>query len=981
MDTGTDAQLMRGERRIISVLFADIVGSTAHINTLDPEDAQDFLDEILHRMIENVHAHGGSITQTLGDGVMAVFGAPAPNEDHALCACLAGMAIRDSLETRGKDGARVRIGIHSGPAIIRWGGNDFGRELKSVGSTVHVAARIEKMCPENSVAISSVTSGLTAASLKSRKLGQVRDAADTVSVVELIGVKAQQNADRRIRGRTPNRLVGRNAELIEISRVIRATQDGRSGDVAFVGEAGLGKSRLAHEVQVRAIRANVACETIRGFAANTATPFAALRPLALRLLGRESEADAGPVFDRLRDHGLDRRAVLGLLALAGRAVEEDPEWIALSASDRNRAIVDGGTRALLSLARSQPLLLIVEDIHFLDNETISFIRNIGHLRSETSFGLVATTRPEKHEFVRSICSRVVDLSPLEPAAARKLAEAEIGAALADEQDSRHALVDAVVSRAGGIPLALEEFARTIRAARDGRSLRQSMPISMENAFNTRLGQLSNEARGLAQAASVLGGEFDLKILLETADIAPSAFSKHLAGLIDQRFLELVDEGSARFSHQLMQETCYAFTAKAQRQTLHAAAHRASLASTDPRHRVSQELARHALGAGERQQALKHLWDACAEAMGRAAIQSVVSLYRQAKAVCNDIGPSADLDAAKFTLLVFDAFQQLGEQEELAEALDQAKGAMLAAKNARGAVQAEIHLAMTHWIGGRHKQGLICAQRARESAGEFLPLQVYAEFTLANLEFANGFAFESTARFRQLIASLAGELATTRFGIAISIPGSMARAFASWYLCYIGGFEEAERYQSELAASAQQLDHQYSRLLGLTALGFIKLRSGTPNEAVETLSVAHELCWSGDFHGREPCISAWYAQALLEQGRIGLAQSVLARSVARGNYEKIRNVNRYYVRETQAKVHARLGDLEAALASAQEAIDVAESNYDPIHLAHGRYVKAQIHVARAEHDQARQELDLGAEAAERLGLTVLSTSIAQMVAAL
>lgn len=980
MDTGTDAQLVRGERRIISVLFADIVGSTDRITALDPEDAQEFLDQIIHRMIENVHAHGGSVTQTLGDGVMAVFGAPAPNEDHALCACLAGIAIRDSLEKAGKsDAARVRVGIHSGPAIVRWGGNDFGRELKSVGSTVHVAARIEKMCPENSVAISSVTSSLAAAPVKSREIGQVRDAGDNIAVAELLSIKQKDAADRRIRGRVPNRLAGRRTESTEISRIIRATQDGRSDSVALIGEAGFGKSRLVHEAHVRAVRANVACETIRGFAANTATPFAALRPLALRLLGREPTQPDNQ-FDRLRDHGLKHREGLGLLALAGRAIEDDPEWRTLSATDRNRAIIDGAARALIALARGGPLLLIVEDIHFLDNETILFLRNIGYLQSEYPFGILAATRPERLDLARTICRRVVELAPLEPAAARKLAEAEMGAAAGEDDASRSAMIDAVVSRAGGIPLALEEFARTIRTAHEGRGLRQGMPITLENAFNTRLGQLSNDQRALAQAASVLGGEFDLDVLRATAGAVQPAFSKNLSALVEQRFVELVDDTSARFAHQLMQETCYAFTAKAQRQTLHASAHKASLASTDPRHRVHQELARHALGAGETSQGLKHLWEACVEAVGRAAINSVVSLYRQARAICADIGPDADLEAAKFALVVFDAFQQLGEQEELVEPLEAAQRAMLAVNNPRGALQAEIHLAVAHWIAGRHQQGLVCAQKARAGAGEHLPLQIYADFTLANLEFANGQVVESTSRLRELIASLGGQMATARFGIAISIPGAMARAFASWYLCYLGAFEEAERYQRELAESAQQLDHQYSRLLGQTALGYIKLRSGRPKEAIETLSLAQESCWSGDFFGLEPCISAWYAQALLEAGRIGLAQAVITRSLKYGSHNKVRNVNRYYVHETNAKVQASLGELDDALGSISEAIAVAESNYDPIHLAYGRFTKAQIHIARGEKERALAELQASAADAERLGLTPLAESIAQVRAA-
>lgn len=981
MESGADAELMRGERRIVSVLFADIVGSTERISTLDPEDAQEFLDEILHRMIENIHAHGGSVTQTLGDGVMAVFGAPTSNEDHALCACLAGIAIRESIDKSNAKAARVRVGIHSGPAIIRWGGNDFGRELKSVGSTVHVAARIEKMCPENGVAISNVTLGLAAATVKSRKIGRVRDAADNVTVLELVSLKPQGGSvDRRIRGRSPNRLVGRRAELTEINRIIAACLEGRSSALAFVSEAGIGKSRLAHEAELRAIRANVSSEVINGFAANVATPFSALRPFALRFVGGDLNAERA--LERLRQRGFGRRESLGLLVLAGGAADNDEEWKALGAGERNRALIDGGVQALLARARAGPLLLIVEDVHYLDNETAAFLRNVETLQKEAPFALVATARPERLDFVRGICGKVVELRPLAPAPARKLAESEIGALAGDRDDARRsAMVDAVVSRAGGIPLALEEFSRMLRAAQSGHGFRHDMPISVENAFNTRLGQLPSDARALAQAASIFGSDFDLELLRATAGLAPPVFAKSLSALVDQRFIELLDDTSARFSHQLMQENCYTFTAKSQRQILHRAAHSASLTSRDPRHNVSQELARHALGAGDHAKALQHLWHACIEAIDRAALRSVAPLYARAKAVCDELGPAGDLEAAKFTLLVFDVFQQLADQEELVGALEAAKRTTRISQNERGAVQAEVHLAVCHWIAGRHQKGLVCAQEGLRGAGDFLPLQSYAEFTLANLEFANGFVLESTARLRRLIELLTGDLATARFGATISVPGAMARAFASWYLCYIGEFAEAERYQRQLAESAKKLDHTYSRLLGQVAYGFMKLRSGDAKEAAKGLSIAHEACWEGDFHGLEPCISSWYAQALLELGRIGQAQAVLERSIANGNHERIRNVNRYSIWEAQAKLQLSLGNFDAALSAADEAMRVAQENYDPIHASYGAFIKGVVHAARDETEQAQVAWKACSDEATRLNLTPLAAQARAKLAAL
>lgn len=977
---GKAAELALGERRIVTVLFADIVNSTERIAELDPEDAQDFLDNVLHRMIEHVHAHGGLVAQTLGDGLMAVFGAMGAREDHALAACRAGIAIRDDPEgpRRGKGPVSVRIGIHSGPAVMRWGGNDFGRELKSVGATAHLAARIEKLCPENGVAISSVTLALAARSVDTSPLMPLRGQGYDLEVLELAGL-GSEGAEPRIRGRAPNRLAGRQSELGEINAVVRAVQDGAADSIAIVGEAGLGKSRLVHEVELRAVRANISCETIRALASNTATPFAPWRPLASRLLRQEGLSGEEGVHRLMQQLGLSRRESLGFLSLAGRALDEDEEWRALQGRERKRAIVGGFLRALMEHAEQGPFLLIVEDLHFFDSESLGLLKRLAAAQASKPFALVATARPERMNFAVGIVNRILELSPLDPAAARKLAASELEASGAVEADRQGAMIDAIVSRAGGIPLAIEEFARMLSAARAEHGFSQSMPISVENAFHARLRQLSMPARALAEAASVLGGDFEISLLAKAAPLREDEFEGALGELVEQRFLETADGATARFAHQLMEETCYAFTARGTRRALHLAAHAAMLEAPEAR-RLNQELARHALGGEEIAQGLKHLWDACVEAIGEASLHSVVALYRQARAVCADAGPAAELEQAKFALLVFDAFQQLGEQEELVAALEAAKAALTKAGARRGAVQAEIHLAMAHWIGGRHKLGLECAERALAEAEG--PLQTYGEFTLANLEFADGQALKATARLRALIKALSGELATTRFGASISIPGAMARAFASWYLCYVGAFEEAERYQRELAESAQALDHQYSHILAMTALGYIRLRRETYDAAIETLSVAHELCWSGDYHGLEPCISAWYALALIERGRLAQAQAVVRRSLQHGNHEKIRNCNRYYIREAEARLHASLGEYEAALAVIEEALQVALGNEDPIHTAYGRLAKAEILLKKGGDDvreRARADIEAALAVARERGMTPLEAEAGQALA--
>jgi class 3 adenylate cyclase/tetratricopeptide (TPR) repeat protein len=1008
MERKREAELERGERGVISVMFVDIARSTEHVADMTPDEAQDFLDGALDLMIENLHVHGGFVVKTLGDGVMAVFGAPVPSEEHALRACLAGIAIRDAFLRDGRHPAQIRVGIHSGPAVIKWRDNDSGRELNSVGSTVHIAKRIEEMSPVGSIATSATTTELASASMQTRRLGviQPRDRnGGEVVVLELIDIHPDDNVDKRFIGRAPNQLVGRQSEMKLVAELIGAVHERRSSAMALVAEAGMGKSRIAYEASVRCVRANIACETLRGLAVNSDTPFSTLRPLIARLLGRDEVVNADALVVRLRAWGLTEVEALGVMALLNNGALENDLWRSLATHERQRAIVDGAAKVLTAHTAVAPLLLIVEDLHFIDRETASFLRSLKTQVEEHKVGLLVTARPEFGEEARALCGNVVDLGPLEPEHAQRLANIELSASTPDQRTAGRArLVDAIVARAGGSPLAVEEFSRMALSAPSPELFQaQTLPVGLENVFDSRLGALSVEARTIVQAASVLGGQSELQMLRRIAGLDEVEFDRGLARLLDHRVLEIADVASARLSHQLMQEACYAGIPRTHRQQLHRTAYDVLKSSADLHHCTDQELARHALAAGDRSTALQHLSKAILQAISNAAIHSVAALYRKAKAICDDIGADAAIEGATLTILVFGAFHLLGEQEELIAALEEAKTTMARIGGARGAVEADIHLAMAHWISGRYREGLECAKRASgQVAPEDVPLAAYSAFALANLEFANGAPRAAVARLRQLIVLLSDELEMTRFSALINgpgamapgplimararpdgagrsylrtmmrVPGAMALAFASWYLADVGEFEEARLCVDGVTRIADELDHEYTRLLACIARGLLALRTGNANEAATDFEEARRICLAGDYCGLEPSVSAWCAEALLAIGRVGRAQTVLAESFALGNHEKIRNVARYLLYASKAQLCVRLGDLDDALAVIEQAIGIAEANGDPVHRAHGLFERALIRLLRDEGEAAEADLVECCADAKRMGLAPLAS---------
>jgi class 3 adenylate cyclase len=247
---------LEGERKQVTVLFADLKDSTELIRGLDPEAAQQLLDPALHRMMDAVHRFEGTVNQVLGDGIMALFGAPIAHEDHALRACYAALAMQAAMRsyteevrhTRGLE-LRMRVGLNSGEVVVRAIGNDLHMDYSAVGETTHLAARMEQLATPGSSRLTAATLRLVEGVVQVTALGPVpvKGLGEPVEVFELVGASRLR---RRLqaaaaRGLTP--FVGRQQELEVLHQALTRAKTGHGQVVALVGEAGVGKSRLVHE--------------------------------------------------------------------------------------------------------------------------------------------------------------------------------------------------------------------------------------------------------------------------------------------------------------------------------------------------------------------------------------------------------------------------------------------------------------------------------------------------------------------------------------------------------------------------------------------------------------------------------------------------------------------------------------------------------------------------------------------------------------
>src|SRR6266851_1041483 len=252
----TTRSALEGERKQVTVLFADLKGSTELIRDLDPEAAQTLLDPALQRMMDAVHRYEGTVNQVLGDGIMALFGAPVAHEDHAVRACYAGLAMQATMrryaeEVRRSHGLemQIRVGLNSGEVVVRAIGNDLHMDYSAVGQTTHLAARMEQLAPPGSIRLTAATLRLAEGLVQVTALGQfpVRGLSEPVEVFELVGASAIRRRLQARAARGLTRFVGRQQEVTALQQALERAGTGHGQVVAVVGEAGVGKSRLVYE--------------------------------------------------------------------------------------------------------------------------------------------------------------------------------------------------------------------------------------------------------------------------------------------------------------------------------------------------------------------------------------------------------------------------------------------------------------------------------------------------------------------------------------------------------------------------------------------------------------------------------------------------------------------------------------------------------------------------------------------------------------
>ncbi len=637
----------REERKLVTVLFCDLVGSTAIAEGLDPEEYRDLLEEYMALAFREIYAVEGIVNTLAGDGLMALFGAPIAHEDAPHRAVRAALAIRDALTAfnaerpRGALELRVRIGIHTGPVVVGTVGNDLKMDYTAVGDTTNLAARLQTAAHPGTILISHATHRLIRDAFVTELAGPftVKGKREPVVAYEVLGESdATPMAIAEARGLTP--LVGRTVQLEQLRLCHARAGEGLAQVVAIVGDAGSGKSRLIYEF-THGLQGDVAVMEARCSALSQNIPYAPMIAMLRQYFGLTPGAPArtacAKVMDRLAELA-DAPEMLHPHLCRLLAVHDDAE-AGVPPEEQRQETFEAVSKLVALTSRIRPVVMVIEDLHWMDDASREMINLAVGRMHDARVTLVVSHRPEYQPAWRPNAALTrLHLGALPDADVREILRAVAGGRLPT------ALEERILDKAEGNPFFAEEITRSLVDAgyllRGDDHIRLTRPVAeigipdtVQELIGARLDRLGPHAKRVAQVAAVLGRQFhraQVGELLagEGIDVARELERLERRGIIHRKHMLSPEE--YRFGESLVQEVAYEALLLKERRQLH---ERIGLLleregdSGDPA-RVAL-LAHHFSRSDNRQKAIQALIRAAHHAETLPSYSAAVAFYRQA----------------------------------------------------------------------------------------------------------------------------------------------------------------------------------------------------------------------------------------------------------------------------------------------------------------------------------------------------------------
>jgi class 3 adenylate cyclase/tetratricopeptide (TPR) repeat protein len=891
---------MRGERRTVTMLFADIQGSTAAAEHLDPEEWAEIVNGAFEHLIAPVYRYEGTLARLQGDAILAFFGAPIAHEDDPIRAVHAGLEMLGSIRGYADDVRRrtdvpiaVRVGINTGLVVVGEVGSDLRVEYTALGDAINVAARMEQSADPGTVRITEHTASLLGDTFELTEIGpvEVKGRTDPVTALRVDAVAAELAPDV---GATP--LLGRDREQRELHATLERLIAGVGGVVTIVGEAGIGKSRLLAAMREEAAGAFTVADTCdapgelawmeghcRSF--DTGVPYAPFLDLAAHWLDLAGFTDDA-VFERIsevvtRARGEpDADMATFLTHVTGAPLPEEGRALvaALETPALHAKTTDAIVTYLEAEAARRPLVIVLDDLHWADALSLGLAERLIASSERAPITLVLTLRPVREEpawrlvetATREAAHRhtAIELDALEATAADALLELLLGDHTIAPEDRQR-----ILERADGNPLFVEELAGSIETGSTS-----EVPTSLAGLLTARLDRLDDDGRLVAEIAAVVGREFEpdaVAVLVEGADVDAALRGLVRHGVLTER--RRLPRPLFAFRHALIQEAAYSTVLLRDRRELHGRLAR-HLEGTHPE--APHEIARHHLASGDPAAAFPWLVEAGMRASRAMSLAEAIRLFTTA---LDHVPEDADPDK------VANVHLGLGEAFSLVPDLDQASAAYQSlAEFGRASGRPSLEVQALNRLG-------------------FNAATIGADFAAAN-EYLNG---------ARAVAEEAGD----ELGLAEYHMNACFVAVAE------GQVERAIEHDIETARLGAAQGVEEIRVAGLVRRAMNLITSAQFGEADEALAEARR---AAEAIGAEESVAllAGHGEAILHERTGDLARSL---ELMTAGVTTLERYGSFYTAVTQShagRVALWLGDIETSLGLLADTLRTGERQGQP-----------------------------------------------------
>jgi tetratricopeptide (TPR) repeat protein len=793
---------------------------------------------------------------------------------------------------------QIRVGLNSGEVVVRAIGSDLHMDYTAVGQTTHLAARMEQMAMPGSIVITPAVLGLAEGYVQVKSLGPVavKGLSAPLEVYEVLGAGPVRTRLQAAAARGLTRFVGRDTELEAVRQAFERARTGQGQVVALVGEPGVGKSRLVYECTRSHRTQGWRLLESRSVSYGKATGYLPVIAL-LKAYGQiDDRDDTRSVRAKMTGQVLTLDAALqdtlpALLALL-EVLPADSPFRSLDPPQRRQRTLAALKRLLLRESQEQPLLVVFEDLHWIDAETQALLDSLVESLPTARLLLLVNYRPEyQHGWGGKTYYTQVRLDPLPPQSAEVLLQAILGDAA-----GLQSLTQRLIAQTHGNPFFLEESVRTLvethmlvgepGAYRLAQALpTMQVPATVQAVLAARIDRLPPEEKRLLQTAAVIGMEVPGAVLQAIGEMPEEALRLGLTHLQAAEFLyetRLFPELEYTFKHALTHEVAYGSLLHERRRVLHARIVEAFEALSAERLAEQVErLAHHALRGEVWDKALAYCQQAGDKALARSAHREAVGYFEQALSALPHLPETRDTreQAIDLRLALRSALLPFADLGRILAALREAEALAAAFDDPRRLGQVSRCLSLHYYFMGMHDQAITAAQRALAlaTAGRDVVLQALANQYLGIAYRAQGDYRRAIACFGQTVASLDGARRRERFGEAFLL-AVLSRAYLTWCHAELGTFAEGRALGGEGLQIAEAVAHVGSLIWAYDGIGLLSLRQGDLHRALPLLEHAVGLCQDADFPGLFPFVAAALGAAYTLSGRVTDAVPLLTQAV-------------------------------------------------------------------------------------------------------